>query len=841
MKHKLITVVLALFAATAALFGARNNSQVKGRVIEAGSGEPLSFATVSIHTDQDKVVTGATADIEGRFIIANVPYGEYILKVSFMGFKTVERNLSVASATIDLGDILIEEDSEQIAQAVVTEKVPLIEQKLDKLVMNVSERVSAQGSNALEILRKAPGVSIDMDGNIKLNGKAVEVWIDGRPSHLNGSSLEALLKATDGNTIDKIEIISNPSAKYDAQGSGGILNIKTKKNFLKGFNGSATAGYGGMQFDNDWLDAIRGSLNLNYRGEKTNNFFTYGYSNENTQNAVNSDLNYGIADMVSQKSESTFNNSFKAHSFRLGTDLYATKKHTFGYVVTAGMRDFGMISNKNNENYTDIYLGETRLQRNDTDISTKDVTNNISANINHTYNIAENTGDEITSNVSYHHYILNNESDQTNILNTLIPNPTKVIEIKDNESKQYVDIFSAKTDFQKVVWGSGQLQAGAKWAMTVTDNNMDNITTYNATKANENSHIVSNFIYTEHIGAAYISLAKMFSPKFTASAGLRAEYTNSFGDWKSSNRVSKDSYLNLFPTLFVNYSPSQKHRISFSYTRRIYRPGFSQLNPFEDYADANTMVTGNPELKPQYSNNVSLQYGFSQYLTLYVALQHTTDYIMQTPSFNDATGMKKLTFNNFGTQTVYVAGLSLTELPIIKDHLFLTLQGDYMNLQNKASMKAIIEEGYRGLTITENGSNTFQGSATITAVLPRNYKIELNGWGMSSVAAGYFVAEPQYFAGLGVKKNLLNNKMTIALNVDDLFRTMKSNITMKDVVNGVETVVYKLYQPFNIQKIRLSVTYNFGTSKSVRRRNVGDTDEASRVGGNSGNKNNGMK
>lgn len=837
MKNKFFTVVLALFAATAALFGAKNNSQVKGRVIEEGSGEPLSFATVSIHTDGDKVVTGATADIDGKFLIANLPYGEYTLKVSFMGYKTVEQPLKVASAMMDLGDLYIEEDAEQIAQAVVTEKVPLIEQKLDKLVMNVSERVSAQGSNALEILRKAPGVSIDMDGNIKLNGKAVEVWIDGRPSHLNGASLESLLKATDGTTIDKIEIISNPSAKYDAQGSGGILNIKTKKNFLKGFNGSVTAGYGGMQFD-QWLDSYNGSLNLNYRGEKTNNFFSYGLSDEDMVHSVDSELDYGIAEMVRQNAESSFFNRYKSHTFRLGTDLFATKKHTLGYVITAGLRGADMESNKRKENFTDIFLGEDLLQRNNTDIETKDVTNNISANVNHTYTIAENTGDEITSNLSYHHYVLNNKSYQTNILSYYLPSPDVVNEVKDNRSEQFVDIFSAKTDFQKIVWGSGQLQAGAKWAMSVTDNNMDNITTYNATRANEDKHVISNFVYIEHIGAAYISLAKMFSPKFTASAGLRAEYTNSFGDWRSSKRETKDSYLDLFPTLFLNYSPSQNHRISFSYTRRIYRPGFSQLNPFIDYADANTFVTGNPELKPQYSNNLSLQYGFSQYVNLYIALQHTTDYIMQIPTFNDATGMKKLTFGNFGTQTVYVAGLALTELPLVKEHLFLTVQGDYLKLTNKASGKIAYEEGYRGTAVTDNGSNTFQGSATMTAVLPRNYKIELNGWGMTSAAAGYFVAAPQFFAGLGVKKSVLNNKMTIALNVNDLFRTMKSDITMSDIVDGVEKVVYKLHQPFNMQKIKLSLTYNFGTSKAVRRRNVGDNEEASRVGNsNTGNKN----
>ena len=177
----------------------------------------------------------------GDFSLSIIVEGDYKMLVSFIGFKDAVIPLEVGTTNINLGKIELEADSENLAAAVVTAKVPLIEQKLDKIVMNVSESVMATTSNGYEILRKAPGISVDKDGNVLLNGNAVEVWVDGRPSRVNGTQLEVFLSALDGNTIEKIEIMQHPSSKYDASGSGGIINIKTKKSFIKGFYGNVTA------------------------------------------------------------------------------------------------------------------------------------------------------------------------------------------------------------------------------------------------------------------------------------------------------------------------------------------------------------------------------------------------------------------------------------------------------------------------------------------------------------------------------------------------------------------------------------------------------------------------
>lgn len=832
MKRFKLTAFL-LIAICTSIFAAKNQSQIKGRILDGQNGEPLSFATISIHTADGHVVTGATADIDGLYIIENVPFGEYILKVSFMGYKTIDKQLSLSQSVTDMGEITIYPDSEQIAQAVITEKVPLIEQKLDKLVMNVSERVSAQGSTAMDILRKAPGISIDIDGNIKLNGQNVAVWIDGRPSHLSGATLETLLKSTEGSTIDKIEIISNPSAKYDAEGAGGIINIKTKKNILKGFNGSISANYGGMKFK-EYHHSYGGSLNLNYRGAKTNNFFTYSGGKESLAASINSDLDYGIPDMISQKSEAKLDFTGKYHSFRLGTDLFANKKNTFGYIITAGLRNNEQKSNENSDNYTDIFLNGNKIQSNISKLSSPSSTDNISGNLNYTHIFNEQKGQEITANVDYTYFDLNNHSDQTNTIHYYIPYESHAKELISINSDQYLNILSAKADYQQVFWKTGQIEAGAKWAQTRTDNDMLKNTTF-IPETKSATAVHSNFRYTEQIGAAYITMAKMFSPKFIVKAGLRAEYTTSLGDWISSQTKSEKNYFDLFPTLFVSYNPSQNWRTSLTYTKRLSRPKFNQLNPFEEYIDANTMVVGNPELDPQYIHNFTLTAGYSQYVTLYLMISHTNQLIMQTPTFDQVTGMKKLFWENFGKQTMYGAGLYLTELPLIKNHLTFTVGGSYIYNTNVTTSGTLYEGEYK------NNGGFVNGQGTLTALLPMDFKIELSGTGMTAMPYGYFVMQPMYYFDLGVKKNLMKNKMTISLTAYDLLRTMKSNADMYQEINGENRLVYKLRQPYEMQKIRLAVTYSFGQAKATRKRNVGNQDEISRVGSNSGAASGGTK
>ncbi len=274
MPRKLILLLALLIFTNLFAFG-KSNVTIYGKVIEKENGKPLPFATVSIHSLNNVVLGGTTSENDGSFRLNKAIDEECIIKISFIGFKDSTFKISPASdPDINLGVIELKTDAVTLKSAIVTSRVPVIEQKLDKLVMNVAEAVATQGSTALDILKRAPGVSIDPSGNILLNGSQVQVWIDNRPSHMTGTDLENLLSSTDGSTIDKIEIISHPSSKYDAQGSGGIINIKTRKNFAKGLNGSIRGAYGAGLYKK-YYNYADGTLNLNYRNEKNNLSLSY--------------------------------------------------------------------------------------------------------------------------------------------------------------------------------------------------------------------------------------------------------------------------------------------------------------------------------------------------------------------------------------------------------------------------------------------------------------------------------------------------------------------------------------------------------------------------------------
>lgn len=826
MLKKIFTIAI-LLVLSLSVFAAKNQSQIRGQIIEEATNEPLSFATISIHNLQDSVITGTTADIDGNFNIQNVVFGEYTVKVSFIVFKTNEQKINITQQITELGKIVMSADNEQLSQSVITEKVPLIEQKLDKLVMNVSERVSTQGSNALDVIRKAPGVSVDMDGNIKLNGNTVAIWIDGRPSHLSGSSLEALLKATEGSSIDKIEIIANPSAKYDAEGSGGIINIKTKKNFINGFNGTITAGYSGMQFDK-YLQGYNGSLNLNYRNKKTNSFFTYSARNEEFDIGLYSKLDMGDNSSVKQISETKALLTNSSHTLRLGTDLFANKNNTFGYIITAGLRDEKQSSYDYENDYTDIYLGDVLIQKTKSNITTPSSMDNISGNLNYTHIFNEQKGSEMTANIDYSYFDLNDNSTQINTITYYQPAVSHAEENIVSNSDQFINILSAKVDYQHVFWKTGQIETGVKWAGTRTDNDMVKTSTINPidiTKSTDPE--TSGFRYTEQIGAAYVSVSKMFSSKFITKFGLRAEYTQSLGDWKTSGTVSNKKYLNLFPTAFVSYNPTEKWRTSISYTRRISRPGFYQLNPFKQYIDANTLMVGNPDLDPQFINQTVLSVGYSQYINAFLYCSYTQDLIMQSPFFNEETGLKKLEWDNFGTQIMYGGGLNLTEVPLTK-WLTFTLGGSLLYNINKTDAGTVHEGSY--------SNNGYFGNlnGSLTALLPKDFKVEFSGFYQSRIPYGYFVIDPMNSFDLGVKKNMIKNKATLSLTIYDIFRSYKSNANMYTNIDGVNQLTYRLEQKYNMQKVKFTFSYRFGQAKAVKKRNVGNQEETSRVGKSSG-------
>jgi len=318
--------IFLLIAIWLGAIGFANAETAKGMVLDA-KGNAMPFVTISVLSQDSTLITGAITDDDGQYSI-EVPARTYIIQASYIGYHSAFGG----------PDFVLQEETEQLKELEVKAKKPLIERQMDKLVVNVSASPLSAGSNGNDILRRSPGVRIDKDGNITVNGKAVEIWIDGKPSYLSGQQLKAMLDGTDGNTIEKIEIISNPSAKYDASGQGGIINIKTKRNMMRGLNGMLSVGYGGMYFGDvkRWLSQEMASLMLNYRGEKT---YTFG---QLTQVYAQNDIDFETGRYIpatettpamKNYSVSGYNIDFQYYMLKVGNDWYIDSANTLGFIL----------------------------------------------------------------------------------------------------------------------------------------------------------------------------------------------------------------------------------------------------------------------------------------------------------------------------------------------------------------------------------------------------------------------------------------------------------------------------------------------------------------------------
>ena len=561
--------LLLLFLGSVAAMGQKN---IVGKVQDA-QGEPIAYATVSLLTADSSLVTGAITDEKGAFSISaygptpTLPTREgeedpphpslqregvksnnnYILQVSFIGYKTVARAIHSGDANLL---ITLQEESAELAEVEVKAKRQLIERQFDKIVLNVSNSPFAAGSNGKDLLKKAPGVQVDKDGNVTVNGKSVEVYIDGRPSYLSGDQLKAMLEGTDGSTIEKIEIISNPSAKYDAAGQGGIINIKTKRNMMQGLNGTLSASYGGMYYGDveKWQNREMFSLNLNYRSEKTYTFATLTqlYVDQNIHVEVGSEALDTLTQTRTERyDESEYVCDFQYYMAKIGNDWFIDKKNTFGFIFQAPFMIMRQdVPEGHGWGYTKV--GDDIVENSMSVLANPIRSQQYTANLNYTHVFNDSLDRELTANVDYNRYAGQQGNSQQNRYYYNGFSDT-VVTGMDIETDQVVDIYSAKVDFQTRFWQTGVIEAGAKWAMSNTFNRMTTDSTLNGV-ARPTQH--SDFDYSEQVAAVYISVAKQFGQKFNAKLGLRGEFTHSEGDWISADSTSMKNYFDVFPTAF---------------------------------------------------------------------------------------------------------------------------------------------------------------------------------------------------------------------------------------------------------------------------------------------------
>ncbi|TDX02245.1 TonB-dependent receptor [Dinghuibacter silviterrae] len=805
---RIFTLLLSFFIAT----GAWAQGSVTGSVLD-NTGKPVEKASVIILNVKDSSeVKGTSTGSDGVYHLRHINPGQYLVVASAVGMvKRYSDPFTVGSQETTVPGLRLDPEVKALSEVTITNKKPMIEQKIDRVVVNVDASPTNVGTTVMDVLQKTPGVSVDKDGNISLKGKSgVMVMMDGKPTYLSAADLANLLKNMPSSELEQIELMTNPPAKYDAAGNAGIINLKTKKNKARGFNGNVTIGGGigkGPKANN--------SLNLNYRSGKFNFFASYNESYNRHPQTL--DLVRKFRDTIGGPVVSVFNqhsdmmNDFSEQSFKVGTDYSLDKKTTIGVVLT-GYFNPGYFDNTSKTNIED---GQGNIDSVMTTFGhTKMYWHNFGTNLNfkHTFDTA---GTELSADFDYLGYGSSSyqmyQTEYATPDGTLLPPVDTLRGITPGN----IYIYTGKVDFVHPFKNNWKLEAGIKGSSVRTDNDAeyDNLT---AGKWIVDTTKTNHFVYTEMIGAAYGNVTKVFNKKWTVQAGLRLETTNSKGDLKTNNTTFNRNYTQLFPTTYIQYTLNDKNQFVLDYGRRIQRPDYGDLNPFKYFLDPYTYQEGNPYLKPQFSNTVELSHTYHSFLTTTLNYTQVTDIIQQVLLQNDATHTTFVQQGNVARQENI--GLSVNAgLPVTKwwtPNLYVSGQyNDFKGIVNGYPLEVF------GYSVTGNMNNSF--------TFKHGWSAEVSGWYQGRQVSGTLIANPMGQINFGAGKQVFKNAGTIRLNLQDPF-----NLGHFSGYSRYGNVDVTIVNHWDNRVVNLSFTYRFGKNQQnikEHRQSSSASEEESRV------------
>ena len=780
---------------------------VSGKIFDDQQ-EPLFPANAILYTADREFVEGTTTDEFGIYTFSKISPGEYFISVSFIGFETYETQLFTVESgkTFEVSDIVLSADAIALEGVAVEAERDQIEVQPDKTVLNVQGTINAAGSTALELLKKSPGVVVDNNDNIIVSGKnGVQVYIDGKPSPLSTEDLAAQLRTMQSSEIDAIEIITNPSAKYDAEGNAGIINIRLRRDRSFGANGTADFSYGYGEQSKYGVNTT-----FNIRTPKVNTFGSYAFSGGQNENWLNL---YRVQNDVLYDGSTLMENSGPSNRFRVGSDFYIGDKSILGVLVNGYVNDANAFSNSQTP-ITNLLTNQTQSEL----VATSEndgVRRNINGNVNYRYDNKQG----ITSNADIDFGVFHNGMDtyQPNFYRVPGTATNQQQFIFTSQSPTDITILSAKYDYERPL-ANGMFGTGAKISQVNTDNTYDY---FNVLDGVEELDIErsNQFEFLETIGAAYVTYTRPIK-KFTINAGLRGEWTFSEGDLTAlvatnNDRVERD-YLDLFPSAGITYNASQKHQFRVNYSRRIDRPSYQALNPFEFKLDELSYARGNPFLQPQYTNSVSFTHTYNYVLNTTITYSNTNDFFAQ---LSDSTEVNRTFIEsiNLDYQRVLSANISYPYSPKPWWNTYTSLNGFYK--RNKAE----ISQG-RVVDVNTTSANVYHQS---TFKLPKDWSLELSGWYNSPALWGAnYEMDAMYSIDTGVQKKLMGGKATLKVAFTDVFNTaswrgvQRVDGLFMDVTGGWES-----------QQLRINFSYFFGNDqvKKTRDRKTGIESESSRV------------
>jgi hypothetical protein len=814
-----LSFLILLFAANAALA-----QKITGLVQEA-NGQAAGFSTVTLHKSSDStLVKGAITGEDGAFELNGVSSGVYFLKATLIGAgDAVIPAFEYAGGDKTLETVVLKAAENQLAEVAVVARRPPVEVKADKTILNVEGTVNSTGLNVLELLRKAPGVTVDNNENVNVRGKnAVRVMIDGREVPLDGKDLAAQLKGMQAADIANIEIISNPSAKYDAAGNAGIINIRMKKNKALGTNGNfgMEAIYG---------ETLKGGANisLNHRGKKFNLFGSAnGFYGDwhNRQNFLREQLQDTLrADGVPGEDWRVFNQKNKEYSenryrgFRAGADWFVHDYHTVGVLVSGSANpgdwyssSVASISDRHSVNRIDSLLVATNHQASDR----KDL------NINLNYRFADTSGHSFNVDLDRGAYRIRGASYQPNFYRNAGNSELIREAIYRNNTPTDINIMTAKADYEQRFW-KGMLGVGLKYSDIETFNTFDffNVINGESVKNEAQSNSVD---YTERTTAAYVNYNRPVGKKLNIQAGLRMENTDYKGIGKDS--VFTNNYTEFFPSAAITYTFTPKVGLNITYSRRIDRPSYQDLNPFENKLDELTYQKGNPMLRPQFTNSFEISPTYSGYPIMTLGYSHTKDVFTQILKRDVRdTRATFITQENLADQKNYTLSIN-APTPIAK-----WWDGFVSFTGFRSHFRADFSTPETPDFVVDQAFTSFNLYAEQNFKLPLGLGLQLSGWYNSRGFWGTLRSVPQGAMDVGLQKKVFKEKGELRLRVGDVLGTAGWG--------GENLFTPGLYMDANgnweSQTVTLNFSYRFGSSevKGARQRKTGLEDEKNRVKG----------
>ncbi len=792
--------------------------KIKFNVVN-GQKKPVEGATAELLRAKDSLlIKTALSDAAGLVEFENIPFGNYFILTGMVNHSkefSASFSLSSENPAVTMDAVLLKPLSKELAAVEVTARKPFIQKLTDRIIVNVDNSIINAGSSAFDVLERSPGVLIDPNDNITMRGRTgVIIMIDGKPSPMTGTDLVNYLRSLPSNAIERIELITNPSSKYDAAGNAGIIDIRMKKDQRFGTNGSVTAGYGQGIYPK-----ANSGINFNHRSKKSNLFGGYNYAYRMNLNHLLLDRNFFTPAGVftgQDKKDNYTKIPLDLQTLRFGADFFLSEKTIIGFVVNSNFNTFRPF----NDNRS-VVIDENKQPAFNFNTQTKNRNENKNAvtnfNIKHSF---DSTGKEITADIDYGYFKSDNSSRVATQYYDLNGSPLRPDYILDGLQDGKLRLVTAKADFTNPLKKKAKIEAGFKTSFVHADNDarfFDMSSGSPVDDVNKTNH----FYYDENINAAYFNFRKEYK-KIDFQVGVRTENTN------VKTRQVKDevrwdsSYTQFFPSAFFNYKLKEDQTLGVSVSRRIDRPNYSQLNPFLFLIDVTTYSTGNPSLLPQFTWSYELSYTMK-------SINLTLGYSRTLHNQNIVITRFKDVFPNIPADDNITVQIPVNLAS--SDYFGLTVAAPirvskWWSMKNNVNVYYNNFKGNLGITMLDKGKAVADLRTNHTFTFKKGWTAELNANYSTGEQYGFMVTRPRWGIGTGVQKTFWKGKGQLRVNVSDIFWTNLPRATIT-YTNYIE--IWRAYRESRVAN--LTFTYRFGSSKiqQARRRTPGSEEERQRA------------